>query len=428
MDNGSMMPSLPHWLPRICIVLACLLLIGGALLGEEPLLREEVPASRAMVPTSLDLRGRLSVSADRPEALVGLSSLGVPTATPTAAPFPEWVQTRRAAILWSGHQPLATVVAKLPDGYPLKVNGVQDGRFLVFYGGGGRDDDASEGWLDQTEIASAGAPKWVATRWESVMRANPAGSSAISAKLPAGAVLESIEDRGRDLRVFYLGDGRTSEPVEGWVKASDLGAAGAMLAAESRGMRRLSRAEAASLKAGEGVWMKVAFRTQLDGSPAAEANCGPASIGMALEYFHSIVSTAELRQAAHRLQGTWGDDSGFGIEFLGRLAEQFGLRSHDLYAGTGFKRWGLEDLKNHLSQGHLVVPELRFRYMPGRGKSDSWDDHYVVISGMRGDDFIYNDSVDVDGPGYGRVMSSDSLTRAWGGSDFPFAAFALSKP
>ena len=294
----------------------------------------------------------------------------------------------------------------------MRVEGFQDQWFRVYYGGG-REGRAGEGWVDQDEVTPTGAPKWVATRWESPVRTGLGRGEGSGDRLPVGAVLELLEDRGNDLRVFYLGDGR-SDPVEGWVKVPDLGAAGTMLSAEGRGLRLLSRSEVAALRAGDGKWMKVPFRTQLDGSAAASANCGPASVGMVLGFFQKPVPTEELRSVANRLQGTYGPDAGFGIEYLDALAEQFGLKSQDLYAaGRAFKRWDLEGLRAHLARGHLVIPELRFRLMPGRSGSDSWDDHYVVITGMQGDDFIYNDSVDSDGPGYGRVMNSEALLRAW---------------
>lgn len=79
----------------------------------------------------------------------------------------------------------------------------------------------------------------------------------------------------------------------------------------------------------------------------------------------------------------------------------------------------------HLMSGRPVVPQLRFRLMPGRGDSDYWEDHYVVITGLQGNDFVYSDPVDTDGPGYGRLMSAEGLANAWGASFCPFAAFAM---
>ena len=421
-----MRASLPPLLLPLYIALACVLLVAAALLAGWPLPGEEPPPLHGFGPAVEGLPTTPGPSPKVPQALVGRSIWGSAAPTPVPASSTDWVQTLRKTALWSGPSSSREVIAQLPQGYPLKVAGTQGRRLLVYYGGGGYEEPATEGWVEQSDVAPVPAPRWVVTRWETGFRSGQGGQAAD--QLPGGAVLEVLEERGRELRVFHLGDGQDRDAAEGWVKASDVGAAGAMLAAERRGMRVLSRSEVAALRAGDGLWLKIPFRTQLDGSPAASANCGPASVGMALEFLRGYVSTEELRGVANRLQGTWGPDSGFGIQYLAGLAEQFGLRAEQLSAGGSFRRWNLEEMRSHLFQGHPVIPELRFRLMPGRAESGSWDDHYVVITGTRGDEFIYNDSVDVDGPGYARVMSAEELLRAWGGSDFPFAAFALSKP
>lgn len=426
-----MTAKFPHRFLRLGIAIACILLIAVGLANGLPPLGPVPPPldSGELVP--LDSSPRSVRSPEQPQALTGLPVFGAPTPLPTAVEpsWPDWVETLHPTTLWSRPESPRDPLGEVMEGHRLRVFGGQGGRLLVYHGGGGEEDDyASEGWVDLADVAPAGAPKWVMARWELDVRRVLSPSAPLSARLPARSVLEVLEDRGKDLRVFFLGDGRTREAVEGWVKASEVGAAGKMLAAERRGMRLLTRSEVVSLQSGDGLWIKVPYRTQLDGSPSASANCGPASVGMVLESFHSFLPTQELRAAANKLQGTSGPDSGFAIEHLKSLAERYGLKGHDLYAGEAFKRWSLKDLRAHLIQGHLVIPQLRFRLMPGRAESDSWDDHYVVISGMRGDDFIYNDSVDADGPGYGRVMSAEALVRAWGGSNFPFAAFAVSKP
>lgn len=415
---------------RLCIATVSVLSIAAVLLDALPAAPEEAPSIRAAEPIPSGMSDGSPGPTERPEALVGVSALGAPTATPGPATRPEWVRTRRATTLWSEPSPPSKVVAPLPEGHPLKVLGTGDGRIQVYYEGDGGDADESEGegWVDQSEVEPAPAPRWVLAPQETELRTGLRRGSDTAGRLPKRAVVEVLEDRGSDLRVFYLGNGRDFDPLEGWVSASEVVAAGTMLAAERRGMRRLTRSEVASLHAGEGLWMRVPFRSQMDGSPAESSNCGPASVGMVLEQLHSFVPTDELRTEANRLQGTWGPDNGFGIEFLAQLVERYGLRVHGLYEGVNFRRWSLEDLRSQLGQGRPAIVELRFRYMPGRADSDSWDDHYVVISGMLGDDFVYNDSVDVDGPGYGRVMSADDLQRAWGGSDFPFAALAVSRP
>ena len=67
-------------------------------------------------------------------------------------------------------------------------------------------------------------------------------------------------------------------------------------------------------------------------------NCGPASIGMILEYLGVASTNAELRSVAHRLQGTSGDDTGFAIEYLQSAVELLGMRGYDLYSGSDLKK------------------------------------------------------------------------------------------
>jgi hypothetical protein len=318
-------------------------------------------------------------------------------------------------------------VEVVPRDSPLRVISAEDNRLQVYYGGDGDTLHSGQGWVSTADTTPAQAPRWVTTVGGAGLRSGSGSSAALAAWLPKQTALEVLEDLGKELHIFYLGDGRTRNTTEGFVDSAEVGADGAFLSAEQRGVRVLSQAEVAALQAGDGTWLKVPYRTQFDGSRSAEANCGPSSVGMALEFFHNVVPTPELRALANRLQHTSNPDTGVAIEFLQQMVQSYGLHAYDLYAGEKFKRWSLEDLRSHLRNGHPVIPQLRYRLMPGRQKSDYSEDHYVVITGMKGDDFIYNDSVDGDGPGYARVMSADTLQKAWGSSYFPFAAFAVAQ-
>jgi hypothetical protein len=316
----------------------------------------------------------------------------------------------------------------LPKGSYLKILGSEAGRYRVHYGGNGDDLDPGDGWVDPAFVEITPAPRWVEVREGGVLRSGPTTMDHLAA-LPAGAVVEVLEDLGRRLRVFYLGDGHTRRQAEGWIDASSLGPAGPLIVAERWGVRVLTRADAQALAAGEGVWLRVPFRTQLDGSPSEDSNCGPASIGMALQAFHVSLPTGELRSIAEKLQGTTDPDFGFSIQFLQGTVDQVGMRGLELeMAPDRLKPWTIEDVRRHLGQGHPVIVELRYNKMPGRSMAAYSEDHYVVLTGMLGDDFIYNDSVDVDGPGYGRLISEKDLMLAWGSSYIPWAAFAVSAP
>jgi hypothetical protein len=175
------------------------------------------------------------------------------------------------------------------------------------------------------------------------------------------------------------------------------------------------------------VGMDVPYRTQLDGSAAAGANCGPASLGMVLDAFGISVPTDRLRAQAHRFQGTSGPDTGFLLEVLQSVAETYGLEGQDLLEGRRYRRWTLDDVREHLRAGHLVIPQLRYRLMPGREWAGVTYDHYLVLTGVDGDDFFFNDPIPWNGRGQGRITAAQ-LLRAWQNSDAPMAAVALAGP
>ena len=77
----------------------------------------------------------------------------------------------------------------------------------------------------------------------------------------------------------------------------------------------------------------------------------------------------------------------------------------------------------------MVIPQVKFRLLPGRSKSSYWGDHYIVIVGLAGGDFIYNDPVDSDGRGYGRLITAEQLEQAMDGAngEFARAAFAVGR-
>ena len=173
--------------------------------------------------------------------------------------------------------------------------------------------------------------------------------------------------------------------------------------------------------------LDVPYRTQLDGSISSAANCGPTSVAMAIESFGIYVPTAQSRVLAMRAMGISDPFSGTTLESLRAVAETYGLQGLDLHENGRYKKWSLEDVRAHLRAGHPVIPQLRYRMMPGREWLWVSYDHYVVITGMVGDDFIINDPVGLNGHGE-RVLTASELTRAWMNSDFPGAGMAIARP
>jgi hypothetical protein len=175
------------------------------------------------------------------------------------------------------------------------------------------------------------------------------------------------------------------------------------------------------------VRLDVPYRTQLDGSLSALSNCGPTSVAMILEGFGIRLPTAGARALALRQMGISSAFSGTTLESLRSVAEAYGLVGVGLHEHGRYRHWTLDDVRRHLRAGQPVIPQLRYRMMPGRGWTWTSTDHYVVISGLVGDDFIIDDPIPDGGKGE-RLISAGDLDRAWRSSDHPYAGFAIARP
>lgn len=176
------------------------------------------------------------------------------------------------------------------------------------------------------------------------------------------------------------------------------------------------------------IVLPIPYRSQFDGSYYEGANCGPASMGMILEGFGGQpVSTAEVRALTNKLQGSEAWD-GVHIYNLALVPGRYGMQVDGLYQGNGYRTWTAKDVRDHIRQGHVVVPEVRYRYLPGHEGATIWDDHYIIILGLIGDNFVYHDSAFRDGIGAYRTISESQLMNAMARSEFPRAAFAVIPP
>ncbi|MBI3967773.1 MAG: LysM peptidoglycan-binding domain-containing protein [Chloroflexi bacterium] len=167
------------------------------------------------------------------------------------------------------------------------------------------------------------------------------------------------------------------------------------------------------------VRLAVPFRTQFDGSAYQGGNCGPASLAMVLAAFGKVVPTGDLRAIVNDLQGTWRIyDSGTAIDNLATIARRHGLQ-------PTLRRWTLDDVRDQLRAGQPLIPQVRYRALPGRAGSRYGGDHYIVITGFDGDEFIYNDPASDIYPGHQRRMSARTLLNAWSTSSYPMGAVAV---
>jgi uncharacterized protein YvpB len=411
---------------------------GGVPLAPSPLRREPptaLAAERPLVPAE----GTGARYLPLPPAQVAATR--TPTATPTRAPTappsvtplssggasgaPLWARNVDPTALWSAPTDDADSYTTVPPGAYFRILSATDNRYQVYYGGDRARRRPGEAWVDKGAVSASSWPQFVRTRQVVALQEEPRSASRQLLTVPAGGYLEVIQGGPGDwARVLYLGDGRDAGPQIGWVGAGAL----APTDVEPTRIGRFLTTAAALARRPE-VWLKVPYRSQLDGSAWAAANCGPTSVAMVLEAHGVQASPAEVRRRVMALQRTPNcDECGAFIENLAGAVEAYGLQSIGLQGDDGkLARWSLDDVRAALRAGHPVLAQVMYRQLPGREDSPYYGDHYVVVTGMLGDDFLYNDPID-DGPGYGRLIHPDQLRRAMVASDFPLAAFATALP
>jgi hypothetical protein len=175
--------------------------------------------------------------------------------------------------------------------------------------------------------------------------------------------------------------------------------------------------------------LAVPWRTQLDGSRFAGANCGPASLAMILEAFGVQQSVHDLRYRSHTYQGTWGSFTGTALEHLARVSDDFGVPTRGLYEGRRFRPWSIADLREEVRQGHAVMILVKYRLLPGHQGSRAGDDHYIVLWDLDGDEFVYNDPAFTRArDGYARRISPGALEQATRSAIIPGQAVAFLPP
>jgi LysM repeat protein len=264
---------------------------------------------------------------------------------------------------------------------------------------------------------------WLRAQRPTALYRSADSNSARLQELPGGARLERVDGfRAGRIEVRDPGDGRSRQAMTGWVNAIDLEIG---RAPAPRELPQAYPADAAM----DIAHVFAPYRTQLDGSPYAEANCGPTTVGMALAAFGISVPSGQLRAETLNAQRMWGNGVGTLITALATVVRQHGLETHDLQADGAVKRWSLDDIRAHIRQGHPVVVQVRYRSLPGRGAVRFFGDHYILVTGVVGDSFLYNDPIDFDGLGWDRIMAGDRLRTAMDASDrrYAFSAFAVSR-
>ena len=186
--------------------------------------------------------------------------------------------------------------------------------------------------------------------------------------------------------------------------------------------------------------LDVPYRNQLDGSRYALANCGPTSLSMALAFYGIDASPWDLRVASMQAQHSWVTDEGgysdrYGV-FIYNLAsvpERFGLHADGLWSRDGARtdhlhQWNPPELRREIAADHPVIVEVSYRALPSHSSARTVDDHYIVLRGTVGEDFVYSDPLGLDDASSDEQISEPDLQAAMSAATAPNAAFALVKP
>jgi hypothetical protein len=174
------------------------------------------------------------------------------------------------------------------------------------------------------------------------------------------------------------------------------------------------------------VWLGVPFRSQMDGGDFQYVNCGPASLTMVLAGFGLEVGPSQVRDYLNSLIDNFDTDLGTSLEVLSHIGKDAGLTPMDLYSDHGgYRNWSTDAVRWHVQQGHPVITLVKYRNLPGHTSSLSQFDHYIVISGLTPNGFIYNDGAFGSTLGYGLEISDVELQYAWENSSIPHHALAL---
>jgi hypothetical protein len=161
--------------------------------------------------------------------------------------------------------------------------------------------------------------------------------------------------------------------------------------------------------------LAVPYRTQFDGSVWADGNCGPASLGMVLEFFGQPISTHALRESINGMTGDWSLASGLDWPTMQAAVQQRGLTAHGLFEAAGALRpWTFDELLAQTDAGRPVVLLVHYRSMPGHEAEEWYGDHYIVVIGRTPDGRIaYHDPGFEGRAGAYRTADPVTLERAW---------------
>lgn len=167
----------------------------------------------------------------------------------------------------------------------------------------------------------------------------------------------------------------------------------------------------------------VPFKTQIDGTSFSLVNCGPASLSMVLIAFGLDVDPPSVRDYLNYKVGNYDTEQGTSLYSLAQIAKEAGLNTFG--TSSGLVGWTVNAVRDQLRAGHPVITLTKYRRLPGHFGSVTEFDHYIVLTGLAGDDFVYNDAAYSTEYGYNLLISPAQLERAWADSSVPRHAVAI---
>ncbi len=404
--------------PRRCVVAICLF---GLAVGASGSLRDAIDPPQSTLPPAA---GEMNVDLPQAPAVAMASAGGRIQFLASAPPAKSWAVAREEMILVKDPSGEAAEVGILPSESYVKVFRARDDWVELAYGGeyGVAPPITAWGKLANLEVLS-GPPRWARVYEETKIWPSADATTPSVAGLPRWSWLELAgEERMERFAVRYPGDGRRVAPGIGWVDAS------AIVPARAPDATEIPWGYPATTEP-SAVRISVPYRTQLDDTPWASANCGPTALSMGLEYLGRRVSSERVRRVVLDAQNIHGNDVGTFIWALAAAAGHFEARAIGLYEGGVQRRWSTDDVRHHVENGEPVILQVAYRALPGRENALYGGDHYIIVTGLVGDGFLYNDPVDSDGIGYDRVMTAAQLERAMNATDrrYAYAGFALAR-
>jgi Peptidase_C39 like family len=343
----------------------------------------------------------------------------------------QWVKNTAETPLHSGPSDDSTVFTRLPQWSLLEQIDSRPDWLEVQYSGDGDTRQPGPGWVKASDVGAVDAPTaWLRTAKATILWSTSDASGKRVEDVPAGDLMELVNADivGSRVHVRLPGDGRSVPPSEGWLDGDSI------TRAASPTVRDLPWAYPEDLKAD--VRVNVPYRTQLDGSDYSGANCGPTVLGMALESFGVNLQPSNIRGQVLTSENfdPTDTDAGSYIWALADVAREDGVQAHGLYDADGtLHHWTVDDIRNSLKAKQPVILQVVYRGLPGRSESGYYGDHYIIITGLLGDQFLYNDPIGGpqanEAPGYDRVMTAAQLQRAMRASDtgYAYSGFALTQ-